>query len=129
MGFLGTGDTRSDQTNTQQSGNTSGAQSPNAVAGGVALGGNASYIGGGSTLSVVNADAAPEIAGALDLVKTISGTESSDISGLTSQVLKADQATAANTASGGQTNNNKTVLYILLAAAAAYVLVFIFGKK
>ena len=50
---------------------------------------------------------------------------------LTSKVLTQDQATAANTASGGQTNNNSTMLYVVLAAVAGVLGLgfFAFKKK
>ena len=44
------------------------------------------------------------------------------------QVLAADQATAANSASGGQTNNNQTLTYIVLAVIAGIVAILIFRK-
>lgn len=48
---------------------------------------------------------------------------------LVGSVLAQDQATAANTASGGQTNNNQTVVIIIIAAIAAFVIWAIWGRK
>lgn len=55
--------------------------------------------------------------------------QGSNVNDLVSAVLAQDQATAANTASGGQTNTNTTIVEVICIAAAALVAVFLFRKK
>ena len=135
--------TSSSSQQNQSTSSTTGSSSP-------ASGGNSSPVNTGTQLNsggALTIDSSPQITqGAFDLSKQLDGsalskagaevqTQSAALSNQTAsanqvlgQVLAADQATAANTASGGQTNNNTTLTYIVLAAIAAVVAVIVFRK-
>jgi len=118
---------------------TSGANSPATT---IASGGNVQVTDGGAIKSmsdvVMAALAAAGNAGQsfLDTVGSLASQQTDATSSANaneSDLIKAmiaqDQATAENTASGGQSNANQTVVYVILAALAAVAAIFIFRKR
>jgi hypothetical protein len=138
------------QTSKQTTTSTSGASSPSTAGDkspintGVSIGDKASVVYNDS----VNTSDAPAVTkAAFDAITTLVGqalsglnktaattadtvAQQGDQTGqLVSAILAQDQATAANTASGGQTNTNTTVLEVVVIAAACLLAWMFFGKK
>ena len=127
MGNLFGGNSTSDQKSSQATTSTAGASSPAST-------GASSPVNTGTQLNLsqgASVDATPAIESqAFNVIASVvdealkgqasqTSSEQTSSSDLLSQVLAADQATAANSASGGQTNTNKTTLWIVGLAAAA----------
>lgn len=137
------------QTETEQTNSTAGASSPSIGLTGsnsaqVNTGTTVTLNGPGSTLQnldpqVANSAFAAIVQTVQDALgsvtqavqSTVSQNQEADESqnALVGSVLAQDQATAANTASGGQTNNNNTIITITIAAIIGFVIWVIWGRK